>query len=120
VVRKRLGLSQAQVTDAELVLMFDAMDGDASGQVSLGEFAAFAKGAAQSSNYHGTCAPSRRGFKPLKLFLCCFFSECFVWLGIFFAQAAQEAEAAARVLSLPPSFRFCFWCCWCCCCCRCC
>ena len=52
-IRKALGISARECSDDEIVFMFEAMDDLGTGRVSLKEFSAFAKGAAQSSAYHG-------------------------------------------------------------------
>ena len=52
-IRRVLGITKAQVTEAELAIVFTAMDVDGNKQVSIKEFAAFAKGAQPASAYRG-------------------------------------------------------------------
>jgi len=52
-IRKAVGISSKAVNDDEIVTIFEAMDKDKDGTVSLAEFASFAKASAKSSAYHG-------------------------------------------------------------------
>lgn len=49
-------MTNAEVSDIDIQVIFASMDSDESGVVSLKEFCNFAKGSAHSSNYHGELA----------------------------------------------------------------